>query len=169
MFSNVTVVKNNTTNATIGCSFLNNLPAYCVLCCATRLDDLLLTQYLNVGNISATIGTEVTVDLDGLTSGQTYYCKVAAAYETTTIDCSKNSVVYGFDVFFSFDTPMDVPLPTTTISPTSKFISAIVSTHKSCHYVPLSQLAIIRHHGICLNLCQCQNRYDIISVSVPQA
>ena len=44
----------------------------------------------------------MTVDLDGLTSGQMYYCK-AAATNTTSASCG-GPVVGGVKVFFSFMT-----------------------------------------------------------------
>eukprot|EP00731_Ephydatia_muelleri_P002232 Em0001g2232a len=60
----------------IGCSFLNNQSFYCVVCCST---DPSVPPDSSVYNISSTKGTEVTVSLQGLTSGQVYYCKAAAS------------------------------------------------------------------------------------------
>ena len=59
----------------VKCRFSNNQSFYCVVCCST---DPSVPPDSSVYNISTTRGTEVTVDLDGLTSGQIYYCKVAA-------------------------------------------------------------------------------------------
>ena len=57
----------------------------------------------------------MTVDLDGLTSGQMYYCKAAAA-NTTSASCG-GPVVGGMKVFFSF---MTYSLPISSAS--GKFI-----------------------------------------------
>ena len=123
-------MENNPTNATISCSFLDGQPAaYCAVCCATSLSSLFLTKSIHVGGISSTIEKEVTVDLYGLTSGQTYYCKGGVTYTEVTLDCSKYSIEVGFYVFFSFDTPM-LPTPTTTIAPTSEFIN--VKRERTC-------------------------------------
>eukprot|EP00731_Ephydatia_muelleri_P011203 Em0006g97a len=83
--------------ATIGCSFLNNQSFYCMVCCST---DPSVPPDSSVYNISTTRGTEVTVSLQGLTSGQMYYCK-AAATNTNSNNCA-GPVVGGVKVFFSF-------------------------------------------------------------------
>ena len=57
------------------CSFSNNQSFYCMVCCST---DPSVPPDSSVYNISTTRGTEVTVSLQGLTSGQMYYCKAAA-------------------------------------------------------------------------------------------
>eukprot|EP00731_Ephydatia_muelleri_P011169 Em0006g63a len=82
--------------ASIGCSFSNNQSFYCVVCCST---DPSVPPDSSVYNISTTRGTEVTVSLQGLTSGQMYYCKAAA----TNTNCT-GPVVGGVKVFFSFMT-----------------------------------------------------------------
>ena len=85
--------------ASIGCSFSNNQSFYCVVCCST---DPSVPPDSSVYNISTTRGTEVTVSLQGLTSGQMYYCK-AAATNTNSNNCT-GPVVGGVKVFFSFMT-----------------------------------------------------------------
>ena len=99
--------------ASIGCSFSNNQSFYCVVCCST---DPSVPPHSSVYNISTTRGTEVTVSLQGLTSGQMYYCK-AAATNTNSNNCT-GPVVGGVKVFFSF-MASSVPI-TSSSSPTSK-------------------------------------------------
>ncbi|KAL5500733.1 hypothetical protein EMCRGX_G012329 [Ephydatia muelleri] len=103
--NNITVSGTNTsssvwncaisTNATMGCTF--NQSFYCMVCCST---DPSVPPDSSVYNISTTRGTEVTVSLQGLTSGQMYYCK-AAATNTNSTNCA-GPVVGGVKVFFSF-------------------------------------------------------------------
>ena len=81
----------------IGCSFLNNQSFYCVVCCST---DPSVPSDSSVYNISTTRGTEVTVSLQGLTSGQMYYCK-AAASNTNSTRCA-GPVVGDVKLYFSF-------------------------------------------------------------------
>eukprot|EP00731_Ephydatia_muelleri_P011278 Em0006g172a len=102
--------------ATIGCSFSTNQCFYCVVCCST---DPSVPPDSSVCNISTTRGTEVTVSLQGLTSGQMYYCK-AAATNTNSNNCA-GPVVGGVKVFFSFMTS-SVPI-TSSSSPTSTIIT----------------------------------------------
>eukprot|EP00731_Ephydatia_muelleri_P011273 Em0006g167a len=103
--------------ATIGCSFLTNKCFYCMVCCST---DPSVPPDSSVYNISTTRGTEVTVSLQGLTSGQMYYCK-AAATNTNSNNCA-GPVVGGVKVFFSF---MTLWLPiTNSSSPTSTIITS---------------------------------------------
>eukprot|EP00731_Ephydatia_muelleri_P011196 Em0006g90a len=83
--------------ASIGCSFSNNPFFYCVVCCST---DPSVPPDSSVYNISTTRGTEVTVSLQGLTSGQMYYCK-AAATNTNSNNCA-GPVVGGVKVYCSF-------------------------------------------------------------------
>ena len=83
--------------ATIACSFLNNQSFYCMVCCST---DPSVPPDSSVYNISTTRSTEVSVSLQGLTSGQMYYCK-AAATNTNSNNCA-GPVVGGVKVFFSF-------------------------------------------------------------------
>ncbi|KAL5500686.1 hypothetical protein EMCRGX_G012281 [Ephydatia muelleri] len=71
------------------------------------------------GYLSSTSGPSVTVSLQGLTSGQMYYCK-AAATNTNSNNCA-GPVVGGVKVFFSFMTA-SVPI-TTSSSPTSPSMS----------------------------------------------
>ena len=83
--------------ATTECLFVNNQCFYCMVCCST---DPSVPPDSSVYNISTTRGTEVTVSLQGLTSGQMYYCK-AAATNTNSNNCA-GPVVGGVKVFFSF-------------------------------------------------------------------
>eukprot|EP00731_Ephydatia_muelleri_P035842 Em0166g12a len=79
-------VSGNT--AVIPCTFLNGSSHYCVVCCST---DPSVPPDSSVYNISTTRGTEVTVSLQGLTSGQMYYCK-AAATNTNSNNCAGSVV-----------------------------------------------------------------------------
>jgi len=83
--------------ATIPCTFLNGSSHYCVVCCST---DPSVPPDSSVYNISTTRGTEVTVSLQGLTSGQMYYRK-AAATNTNSNNCT-GPVVGGVKVFVNF-------------------------------------------------------------------
>ena len=76
VINNITTVKYGVSNASFLCSFRDNQSLYCLVCCST---DPTAPPNSSVYNISSTRGTVVTVDLDGLTSGQTYYCKAAAS------------------------------------------------------------------------------------------
>ena len=87
-------VSGNT--ATIPCTFLDGSSYYCMVCCST---DPSVPPHSSVCNISTTRGTEVTVSLQDLTSGQMYYCK-AAATNTKSNNCT-GPVVGGVKVFFS--------------------------------------------------------------------
>ena len=93
----------------IGCSFLNNQSLYCVVCCST---DPSVPPDSSVYNISTTRGTEVTVSLQGLTSGQMYYCK-AAATNTNSTRCA-GPVVGDVKVYFSILTNVFSLISTTT-------------------------------------------------------
>ena len=95
------VANHGISNATISCLFLNNQSFYCVVCCST---DPSVPPDSSVYNISTSRGTEVTVDLDGLTRGQMYYCK-AAATNTTSASCG-GPVVGGVKVYFNFSAGM---------------------------------------------------------------
>ena len=88
------VTKCGISSVTISCLFLNNQSFYCVVCCST---DPSVPPDSSVYNISTSRGIEVTVDLDGLTRGQMYYCKVAAT-NTTSASCG-GPVVGGVKVF----------------------------------------------------------------------
>ena len=106
---NASVLNYSNSTTTIGCSFLNNQSFYCMVCCST---DPSVPPDTSVHNISSTRGTEVTVDLGGLTSDQMYYCKAAA----TNIDNSTNChdpVVGGVKMFFS--TIINSPLVATDL------------------------------------------------------
>ena len=81
----------------LNCSF--NQSFYCLVCCST---DPTAPPHPHVYNISSIRGTEVTVDLDGLTSGQTYYCK-AAATNTNSSSCV-GSMIGDVKMVFSFIT-----------------------------------------------------------------
>ena len=83
-------------NNSMNCLFLDNQSFYCLVCCST---DPSVPPDSSVYNISTTRGTEVTVDLDGLTSGQMYYCK-AAATNTTSASCG-GPVVGGVKVYLT--------------------------------------------------------------------
>ena len=106
---NCRMAQIQTNHASIDCSF--NQSFYCMVCCST---DPTAPPNSSVYNISSTRGTEVTVDLDGLTSGQTYYCK-AAATNTNSSSCV-GSVIGDVKMFFSFIT---APGITTWPSPPS--------------------------------------------------
>ena len=99
-------VSGNT--ATIPCTFLDGSSHYCMVCCSPSVP----VGLAGSGYLSSTRGTEVTVSLQGLTSGQMYYCK-AAATNTNSNNCA-GPVVGGVKVFFSF---MIAPVPTTTSPP----------------------------------------------------
>ncbi|KAL5500683.1 hypothetical protein EMCRGX_G012278 [Ephydatia muelleri] len=110
IINSVTAVT-GVTMATIACSFLNNQSFYCMVCCST---DPSVPPDSSVYNISTTRSTEVSVSLQGLTSGQMYYCK-AAATNTNSNNCT-GPVVGGVKVFFSFisDFLMTPPTPSAT-------------------------------------------------------
>ena len=108
------LLKCDISMATIGCSFLHNQSFYCVVCCST---DPSVPPDSSVYNISTSRGTEVTVDLDGLTSGQMYYCK-AAATNTNSASCG-GPVVGGVKVFFSFMTTSISKTPPTNSKSTT--------------------------------------------------
>ncbi|KAL5470673.1 hypothetical protein EMCRGX_G028676 [Ephydatia muelleri] len=75
-------VSRNT--AVIMCTFLDGSSHYCMVWSST---DPSVPPDSSVYNISTTRGTEVTVSLQGLTSGQMYYCK-AAATNTNSNNCA---------------------------------------------------------------------------------
>ena len=82
--------------ATIPCTFLDGSSHYCMVCCSPSVPMGLAGS----GYLSSTNGSSVSVSLQGLTSGQMYYCK-AAATNTNSNNCA-GSVVGGVKVFFSF-------------------------------------------------------------------
>ena len=84
---------------TMTCTFQDGSSHYCVVCCSTHPS---VPPDSSV-YVSSTRGTEVTVYLDGLTSGQMYYCK-AVATNTTSANCG-SSVFGGVKVFFRFVVP----------------------------------------------------------------
>ena len=98
----------NGNNATIYCTFLDGSSHYCMVCCSPSVP----VGLAGSGYLSSTRGTEVTVSLQGLTSGQMYYCK-AAATNTNSNNCA-GPVVGGVKVFFSF---MTSPVAITSSSP----------------------------------------------------
>ncbi|KAL5500682.1 hypothetical protein EMCRGX_G012277 [Ephydatia muelleri] len=102
-------------NATIPCTFLDGSSYYCMVCCSPSVP----VGLAGSGYLSSTSGPSVTVSLQGLTSGQMYYCK-AAATNTNSNNCA-GPVVGGVKVFFSFMTA-SVPI-TTSSSPTSPSMS----------------------------------------------
>ena len=100
VINSITAVNSGVSNASFQCSFWDN-QSYCLVCCST---DPSVSPDSSVYNISTSRGTEVTVDLDGLTSGQMYYCKAAA---TNNDSNSQNCTFPGFgtvNVFISFRT-----------------------------------------------------------------
>ena len=123
---NITSTHIQTINATIGCSF--NQSFYCVVCCST---DPSVPPDSSVYNVSSTRGTEVTVYLGDLTSGQMYYCK-ASATNTTSANCG-GPVVGGVKVFFSFITP---PQPSSSPPPSSPLSTSGVYTMPCASPIP---------------------------------
>ena len=101
-------VSGNT--ATIPCTFLAPFSFSCMVCCSTNLS--VPVGLAGSGYLSSTNGSSVSVSLQGLTSGQMYYCK-AAATNTNSNNCA-GPVVGGVKVFFSF---MTSPVPITTSPP----------------------------------------------------
>ena len=98
----------NGNNATIYCAFLAGSSHYCMVCCSPSVP----VGLAGSGYLSTTNGPSVSVSLQGLTSGQMYYCK-AAATNTNSNNCA-GPVVGGVKVFFSF---MTSPVPITSSSP----------------------------------------------------
>ena len=111
-------VSGNT--ATIPCTFLDGSSHYCMVCCSPSVP----VGLAGSGYLSSTNGSSVTVSLQGLTSGQMYYCK-AAATNTNSNNCA-GPVVGGVKVFFSF---MTAPVPITTPPPS---MSTIPSSSEYC-------------------------------------
>ena len=105
LIRNVTFLGYNNSITSLGCSFLNNQSYYCLMCCST---DSSVPPASSVYNISTTSGTDVTVSLGGLTSGQMYYCKAAATFTNSTQQCS-GSVIGGVKIFTSFSNPVATP------------------------------------------------------------
>ncbi|KAL5500695.1 hypothetical protein EMCRGX_G012290 [Ephydatia muelleri] len=101
-------VSGNT--ATIPCTFLDGSSHYCVVCCSPSVP----VGLAGSGYLSSTSGPSVTVSLQGLTSGQMYYCK-AAATNTNSNNCA-GPVVGGVKVFFNI---MTSSVPITSSSSTS--------------------------------------------------
>eukprot|EP00731_Ephydatia_muelleri_P011622 Em0006g516a len=107
--------------AMMDCSFFYCQSFYCEVCCST---DTSVPPDSSVYNISTTRGTEVTVSLQGLTSGQMYYCK-AAATNTNSNNCA-GPVVGGVKLLFSF---MAYPSSTSNVSNAASLVPSIdVST-----------------------------------------
>ncbi|KAL5500401.1 hypothetical protein EMCRGX_G011958 [Ephydatia muelleri] len=107
--------------AMIDCSFFYCQSFYCMVCCST---DPSVPPDTSVYNISTNRGTEVTVSLQGLTSGQMYYCK-AAATNTNSNNCA-GPVVGGAKLLFSF---MAYPSSTSNVSNAASHVPSIdVST-----------------------------------------
>ena len=92
----------------VRCSFVQSF--YCVVCCST---DPSVPPDSRVHNISATRGTEVAVSLQGLTSGQMYYCK-AAATDTISNNCA-GPVVRGVFNFMIKLSHSDVMMLTSSV------------------------------------------------------
>ncbi|KAL5516993.1 hypothetical protein EMCRGX_G002457 [Ephydatia muelleri] len=109
----------------IGCSFLNNQSFYCVVCCST---DHTVPFDSSVYNISTTRGTEVTVSLQGLTSGQVYYCK-AAASSNNTASCA-GPVVGGVKGYITVVASLpSTPFPTASTIPLIQAVSVLNSDY----------------------------------------
>ena len=108
------------------------------MCCST---DPSVPPASSVYNISTTSGTDVTVSLGGLTSGQMYYC-MAAATNITSTQCS-SSVVGGVKLFFSF--------VTTTIVPSVFGMILHLDSIKTNNYQIITVYSILlnRHNFIC--------------------
>ena len=104
--------------ATIPCTFLDGSSHYCMVCCST---DPSVPPDSSVYSISTTRGTEVTVSLQGLTSGQMYYCK-AAATNTNSNNCT-GPVVGDVKVFFSFI----IPITSSTIQLQTPPLAALIA------------------------------------------
>ncbi|KAL5500193.1 hypothetical protein EMCRGX_G011710 [Ephydatia muelleri] len=120
--NHISAVHSKVSTASIQCSFQNNQSLYCVVCCST---DLSVPPDSSVYNISTTRGAEVTVDLNGLISGQTYYCKAAPTNESSSQNCTF-SWFEGVNTIISFKTmslPQDV---TNTVSFSVAIILGIV-------------------------------------------
>ena len=106
----------------IDCSFLRNQSFYCVVCCST---DPSFPSDSSLYNISTTRGTEVTVSLQGFTSGQMYHCK-AAATSTNSTHCV-GSLVGDAKVYFSFVASLpSLPFPTYGKSPICTSIQSVL-------------------------------------------
>eukprot|EP00731_Ephydatia_muelleri_P033825 Em0039g11a len=101
-YINAKVSSRGPSNAIIGCSFLNNQSFYCVVCCST---DPSVPPDSSVYNISTTRGTEVTVSLQGLTSGQMYYC-TAAGTDANSSSCG-GPVVGGVEAYVNISAGLD--------------------------------------------------------------
>ena len=95
-FIDASVSYHGPSNAVIDCTFLNNQSFYCVVCCST---DPSVPPDSSVYNISTTRGTEVTVSLQGLTSGHMYYC-TAAGTDANSSSCG-GPVVGGVESYFN--------------------------------------------------------------------
>eukprot|EP00731_Ephydatia_muelleri_P011678 Em0006g572a len=101
-FIDASVSYHGPSNAVIDCTFLNNQSLYCVVCCST---DTSVPPDSSVYNISTTRGTEVTVSLQGLTSGQMYYC-TAAGTDANSSSCG-GLVVGGVKAYFNISAGLD--------------------------------------------------------------
>ena len=141
------------------CSFLNNQSFYCVVCCNT---DPSVPPDSSVYNISTTRGTEVSVFLQGLTSGQMYYCK-AAATNISSASCT-GPVVGGVKMYFSFVASLPSINPPTTCRCSCSYMS---STHTSMgvkfclasHFPLLTILSLSKNYFTdrCVSSCYAIN------------
>ena len=114
-------------NNSISCTFANNQSFYCVVCCST---DPSVPPDSSVYNISTTKSTKVTVSLQGLTSGQLYYCK-AAATSNNSAYCA-GPVVGGVKMYFSFVPsllPVTTPITCRCIVHSCKLFHALHLVH----------------------------------------
>eukprot|EP00731_Ephydatia_muelleri_P003815 Em0001g3815a len=127
VFNNISALSYSNS---IGCSFLNNQSFYCVVCCSTDPSNS------SVYNISTTRGTEVTVSLQGLTSGQMYYCK-AAATNTNSASCI-SPVLGGVKMYFTFVSPIYPITPPITPHVTSNDMYTIIGISISISLFVLS-------------------------------
>ena len=151
------MVKYGISNATISCLFLKNQSFYCVVCCST---DPSVPPDSSVYNISTSRGTEVTVDLDGLTSGQMYYCK-AAATNTTSASCG-GPVVGGVKVYFNFSLCRQLPTGIPTSQGSSSFLTIIAVV------ITIIILSLIVLMGIVVLVCLWLRSRVIIKMAVAQ-
>ena len=151
------VVKYGISNATISYLFLNNQSFYCVVCCST---DPSVPPDSSVYKISTSRGTEVTVDLDGLTSGQMYYCK-AAATNTTSASCG-GPVVGGVKVFFNLLVCRQLPTDIPTSQDSSSFLTIIAVV------ITIIILSLIVLMGILVLVClRLRSRVKMAVAQIP--
>ena len=138
VFKNISILSYS---SSVDCSFLNNQSFYCMVCCST---DPSVPSDSSVYNISTTRGTEVTVFLQGLISGQVYFCK-AAATNKNSAHCA-GQVVGSVKMYFNFVAYLpSITNPTTRRCWSSyqyQDINMIVEFHLASHF-PLRLIIIM--------------------------